>query len=219
MYIPSLAQVCSNDRECDSARSRSSYILFHNACLSLSHLYTGHTSVRPRKCGSRLSQSAPTKWRRPQLGLRSHVMPKAPDLPGMPAALQADINLGHAHHVSTDRGSVQRARKRTTDTQGRHFIEYLTTRGVDEHNIGVVLAPTSVIHVLKAYILQVALGNNCLNKKDLDDQTLRGYLNAAANEIARIKSRSCSIMDPTTLHIKRPTMHPYLCDIIQQCAT
>lgn len=89
---------------------------------------------------------------------------------------------------------------------------------MDEHNIGLVLADHRITGVLKGYLLQVTLGFNCLNKLDLDDQTLRLYLQAAADEIARLTGRPCSIMDPATLHYKRPQMLPYLRDLIQQRA-
>jgi hypothetical protein len=87
---------------------------------------------------------------------------------------------------------------------------------VDVHNIGVALAEP--LKVLKGYLLQVIRGNNLLNKLDLDDQTLRNYLTDGAKEIEHLTGRSCSIMDPATFQYKRPTMHPYLLDVIQQRA-
>ena len=136
---------------------------------------------------------------------------------GMPAALQADIDLGHAHFLTTDRGAVRGARARTSQSRGNHFAHYLTSRGVDVHNIGVALAEP--LKVLKGYLLQVIRGNNLLNKLDLDDQTLRNYFTDGAKEIERLTGRPCSIMNPATFQYKRPTMHPYLLDVIQQRAS
>jgi hypothetical protein len=165
-----------------------------------------------------LLKSPPPKRSRPQLGLRPQQVPPTRQLSGMPTALQADINLGAAHHLSTDRGAVRAASARTAQSRGGNFTDYLVARGVDEHNIHLALAESQVLGVLKGYLLQVAQGLNCLQKADLDDQTLRGYLNAAAREITRLTGRPCSILDPATLHYKRPQMHPYLRDTIQQRA-
>jgi hypothetical protein len=89
---------------------------------------------------------------------------------------------------------------------------------VVQHNLHIALAEPHILGILKGYLLQVTQGLNYHRKTDLDDQTLRGYLNEAAREITRLTHRPCSILDPSTLHYKRPQMHPYLRDIIQQRA-
>jgi hypothetical protein len=61
-------------------------------------------------------------------------------------------------------------------------------------------------------------GHNCQNRLTLDDQTLRGYLSAAAYVITHYTHIPCSIMDPMTLTHKRPMLHPYLSDVIKQRA-
>ena len=92
------------------------------------------------------------------------------------------------------------------------------SRGVGEHNIQIALSPQAVKSVLQAYLLQVVRGYNLTGRNDLDDQTLRLYLNAAATEISHRTGRPCSILDEATLNYKRPQLHPDLRDIIQQRA-
>jgi hypothetical protein len=89
---------------------------------------------------------------------------------------------------------------------------------VDEYNLATTLAPHNVLDVLRNYLLRVANGKNLLQREQLDDQTLRGYLTAAALTAAYLTGRPCCVMDPTTLHSTRPALHPYLRDVIQQRA-
>jgi hypothetical protein len=66
------------------------------------------------------------------------------------------------------------------------------------------------IKLLGAYLYHLRHGATLQQSMTIVDQTLRGYIGAAANVFTVLTGRRCLAYDPATLHQHRPGFHPFL---------
>jgi hypothetical protein len=74
------------------------------------------------------------------------------------------------------------------------------------------------IQLLGAYLHHLRHGATLQNSTTIVDQTLRGYIGAAANVFTVLTGRRCLAYDPATLHQRQPAFHPFLREQLTQRA-
>jgi hypothetical protein len=66
------------------------------------------------------------------------------------------------------------------------------------------------IKLLGAYLYHLHHGDTLQKSTTISDQTLRGYIGAAANVFTVLTGRRCLAYDPATMHQRQPAFHPFL---------
>jgi hypothetical protein len=74
------------------------------------------------------------------------------------------------------------------------------------------------IKLLGAYLYHLRHGATLQQSTTIVDQTLRGYIGAAANVFTVLTGRRCLAYDPATLHQRQPAFHPFLREQLTQRA-
>jgi hypothetical protein len=80
------------------------------------------------------------------------------------------------------------------------------------------LTEGQTIKLLGAYLHHLRHGATLQQSTTIVDQTLRGYIGAAANVFTVLTWRRCLAYDPATLHQRQPAFHPLLREQLTQCA-
>jgi hypothetical protein len=101
----------------------------------------------------------------------------------------------------------------------RHFAGWLELKGYNQQSASRI-PPNLALDLIGAYLTWVREGNvlPSNSKGPLSEQSLRNYVNSAANCITNITGTPCIVLDPTTLQQKRVCMHPYIKEQLAQRA-
>jgi hypothetical protein len=72
------------------------------------------------------------------------------------------------------------------------------------------LTDGQTIQLLGAYLTHLRHGATLQQSTTIVDQTLQGYIGAAANVFTVLTKQCCLAYDPATLHQRQPSFHPFL---------
>jgi hypothetical protein len=137
----------------------------------------------------------------------------------MPPAARAAVESSRSDFLRADRGHVRFSNDATTDSRARHFASWLCTKGYDQQSARGITDGLA-LDLIGAYLSWVKAGNSLPSNGTgpLSEQSLRNYVNAAAQCVTVLTEQPCIVLDPTTFQQKRVHMHPYIREQLAQRA-
>jgi hypothetical protein len=135
----------------------------------------------------------------------------------LPPAAQAAIHASKHDFITADRGHIRRGNDGSYDSRSQFFAGWLVCQGFNQQSAA-TLTDSQILKVTGTYLYAFRYGDTLLHAHTLVDQTLRRYIESAANFFTLLKHRQGIAHDLTTLHQVRPALHPYFCEQLPQQA-
>jgi len=148
------------------------------------------------------------------MGLRYRSALPAGDVSTLPSALQDACRIGYSDFKGRDRGSMRAGNDQTFDTRADHFENWLLEKQCPLDRLKGV-SPDDVVALIGTYVRYVNLGDSIKGKENLSEKTLVGYMNSVATLYKEATGLVVPLYEPT-MPGKKPTLVPYLRDILQQ---
>jgi hypothetical protein len=135
----------------------------------------------------------------------------------LPAPARAAIESCISDFLTQDRGHIRSGNDGTSDSRFVFFARWLDKMQFTQQSAA-ALTDGQTIKLLGTYLNHLRHGVTLQQSSTIVDQTLRGYINAAANVFTVLTRRRCLAYDPATLHQRQPSFHPFLKEQLTQRA-
>jgi hypothetical protein len=151
------------------------------------------------------------------MGTRYFAALPADDMSNLPTPVRAAIHSSISNFLTQDRGHVQQGNNGTADSRFVFFARWLDKMQFTQQSAA-ALNHGQTIKLLGTYLHHLCNGATLHQWKTIINQTLRGYIGAAANVFTILTGRRCLAYDWATLHQRPPAFHPFLREQLTQRA-
>jgi hypothetical protein len=151
------------------------------------------------------------------VGTRYFAALPADDVSDLPSPARIAIQSSITAFLTQDRGHVRQGNDGTADSRFVFFARWLDKMQFTQQSAA-ALTKGQTIQLLGAYLTHLRHGATLQQSTTIVDQTLRGYIGAAANVFTVLTKRRCLAYDPATLHQRQPSFHPFLREQLTQRA-
>jgi hypothetical protein len=154
-------------------------------------------------------------WASTFVGTRYVAARPADDVSHLPPAARLTIHTSVADFLTQDRGHIRQGNDGTADARFVFFARWLDRMQFTQQSAA-ALTDGQTIKLLGAYLHHLGHGVTLQQSSTIVNQTLRGYIGAAANVFTVLTKRRCLAYDPATLHQRQPSFHPFLKEQLTQ---
>jgi hypothetical protein len=155
----------------------------------------------------------------PESRLRYRAVLPTADLSAFPDSLRTIINNCHAHFLAEDRGHIRAANDQSHDSRATHFAQWLFSFDGVHPGFLQALSQNEALAIMGLYLRALLDGDNIKHRTDLGEDTLMGYVRAAAQYLETQYGIDVPIFLQSGQSRQRNHFHPYLADLIAQRRT